>query len=445
MILPAEYSWLEIYLDNDGLWLDDSINWDEVFDLSLSDITLYSLLVTPTFPNSRIFLNNPVKFSFLDLLLILDLNKDNNIYELYDLFLWDLTSIIQIKYLSNYFFFYTDYQDILSLILYYSPELVIPLIDYFMVYFDNYTFNYLPSAWSDLYSDTLNSNISEFVESLLLFVFYVWLVILFLNIFRIFKWSNFIDSYFVRFLNYFFSLSKETRIQFEALLQILFFFFFYWSISMATFDDDQEEFLEMFDLGCFVFFVFTLIYLIFKYSQHYFAFLELSVGEGRSVGFIAKQFVRDMINTFALLLRFFILLFRLNVYDGLDDFYDSYYFFLGDYDEDEYYDELFFSFFNLLFYDPDINDDGIYSLEEENEFFFDLFYIYFLLWGKFFTFIFFILEEILRLSLGFYICYLIIFDIHAVNASYVEDNFFYNKRKDEFNQIEYKLYRFNSL
>lgn len=197
---------------------------------------------------------------------------------------------------------------------------------------------------------------------------------------------------------------------------------------IATFDDDQEEFIEMFDVGCFYFFCILIFYLFFKYSQHYFAFLEASVVEGRSVAFITKQFFRDFINTFALFLRFFILLFRLNVYDTLDDFYDSYYIYIGDFDDDEYYNELFFSIHGLLFYDFDNNDDKLYSLEEENEFFIDLFYIYFLCWGKFFFFIFFILEEILRIALAFYICYLITFEVHAVNASYVEDNYIQTAR-----------------
>jgi hypothetical protein len=59
----------------------------------------------------------------------------------------------------------------------------------------------------------------------------------------------------------------------------------------------------------------------------------------------------------------------------------------------------------------------------------DLYYIYFVIWAKLFTFIFFILEEILRLSLAFYICYLIIFEVHAVNCSYVEDVYFNEKRQ----------------
>ena len=142
-------------------------------------------------------------------------------------------------------------------------------------------------------------------------------------------------------------------------------------------------------------------------------------------------------NTFALFLRFFILLFRLNVYDTLDDFYDSYYIFLGDFDEDEYFGELFFSINSLFFYDIDVNDDRIYSLEEEHDFFFDLFYIYFLCWGKFFTFIFFILEEILRISLAFYICYLITFEVHAVNCSYLEDNYLI-KNREIFNNKNYQ-------
>jgi len=140
-------------------------------------------------------------------------------------------------------------------------------------------------------------------------------------------------------------------------------------MMIATFDDDREELIETFDVAFFYFFCFIISYLFYKYSQHYFAFLEASVAEGRSVSYVTKQFVRDFINSFALLLRFFILLFRLNVYDTLDDFYDSYYIFVGDFDDDEYLSELFFSIYSTMFYDYDVNDDRIYSLEEENDFF----------------------------------------------------------------------------
>lgn len=428
MILPSEYSWLESYLDNDSLWLEDAINWEEAFDLVLTDFTIYNFLTTPFFFGVHFFLDSYTKISFLDIMLLAETDKITYSRELYDLFIWDLTALFYNKFFPLQFFFYTDYQDFLAILLYYSPELVLALVDYVNVYWLNSTFNSLPASVFDLFNDSLNTSISEFVEYFILFFSFIWLVVIFVNIFHLVKWNNPLEVYFVRILNYLFSMSREMRVQFEAFLQVFFFFFFYWSMMIATFDDDQEELIETFDVGFFYFFCMLIAFLLYRYSIHYFAFLEASVSEGRTVSFVTKQFFRDFVNTFALFLRFFILLFRLNVYDTLDDFYDSYYIFVGDFDDDEYFNELFFSMYGLFFYDYDVNDDRAFSLEDENEFFFDLFYIYFLCWAKFFTFIFFILEEILRLSLGFYICYLIIFEVHSVNCSYVEDTYFQTMR-----------------
>jgi hypothetical protein len=86
------------------------------------------------------------------------------------------------------------------------------------------------------------------------------------------------------------------------------------------------------------------------------------------------------------------------------------------------------SFSSVLFYDCDVHDDRIYSLEEENDLNYDFFYLYFLCFMKFYLFIFFIVEEIGRLLLAFYICYLILLEVHAVNCSYREDMYF-NKKK----------------
>ena len=430
--MPPEYSWLESYLDNDSLWLEDALNWDEAFDLVLSDFTLYSFLTTPIFHNSYFFVDYITKISFLDILFLLETNKTTFSKEFYDLFIWDLTSYIQNKFLPLQFFFYTDYQDFLAIMLHYSPELVIVVNEFINSYWVNNVLNYTPSIVFDLFSDSLNAVISEFIENMILFFSFIWFLIFFINVFNLIKWNNPTEMYFNRLLNYLYTIAKESRIQFEAMLQTFFFFFFYWSMLIATFDDDQEELIETFDVGCFYFFIMLITYLFLKYSQHYFAFLEASVSEGRSVAFITKQFFRDFINTFALFLRFFILLFRLNVYDTLDDFYDSYYIYIGDFDDDEYYSELFFSYYTLMFFDWDANDDGLYSLEEESDFFLDLFYIYFICWAKFFTFIFFILEEILRLSLAFYICYLITFEVHSVNCSYTEDSYL-SKTRSVFN------------
>lgn len=439
MILPPEYSWLESYLSNDTLWFEDALNWEDALDLALTDFSLYSFFTTPFFFNVHFFIDFHVKLSFLDIILLVESDKTTYSREFYDFFIWDITSFFQNKFLPTQFFFYSDYQDFTLIMLYYSPELTLALSDYLNIYFANNTINYHSSVVFDLFTDSLNSSLSEFVENLLLFFSFVWIMIIFLNIFRIIKWNNSNELYMTRILLYLYSISRETRIQFETLLLLFFFIVFYWSMLIATFDDDREEFIETFDVSFFYFFCFLIGYLIYKYSIHYFAFLEASVTEGRTVTFITKQFFRDFINSFALLLRFFILLFRLNVYDTLDDFYDSYYIFIGDFDDDEYYSELFFSYYPFMFFQFDSKDDDLYSLENENEFFMDLFYLYFLCWGKLFFFIFFIVEEILRLALGFYICYLIIFEVHAVNASYVEENYFYTKRF-QFSSLFVKTY-----
>jgi hypothetical protein len=149
-------------------------------------------------------------------------------------------------------------------------------------------------------------------------------------------------------------------------------------MMILTFDSDKEELIENFNSFFFIFFLLIILLLFLKYSIHYFSFLEASIEEGRSILFISKQFFRDFINTFSLFLRFFVLLFRLNVYDTLDDFYDSYYIFLCDFDDDEYLGELFFSSYGLFFFDIDNEDDSNYSMEDESDSIFDLYYLYFL-------------------------------------------------------------------
>lgn len=183
--------------------------------------------------------------------------------------------------------------------------------------------------------------------------------------------------YFTRVYYYFFSVSKELRMQLESVLQTMLFILLYWAMVIMAFDDDQEEFIEFIDSGFFMFFSLVVGYLVYKYSIHYFAFLEASVAKDRSVGFVAKQFSKDFLNTFSLLLRFYILLFRINVYDTLDDFFDSYYIFVGDFDDDEYLNELFLSIHGTMLFTLDNNDDRSFLLEDENDFAHDLFYTYF--------------------------------------------------------------------
>jgi len=144
-----------------------------------------------------------------------------------------------------------------------------------------------------------------------------------------------------------------------------------------AFDDDQEEVIEFVDTAFFYFFSFIIFYLCFKHSIHYFAFLEASNTETRSVTFIANQFCGDLSATVSLMLRFYTLLFRMNVYDNLDDFFDSYYIFVGDFDDDEYLNELFLSIHGTILFTFDNHDDRSLLFEDENDVSSDLFYSYY--------------------------------------------------------------------
>ena len=150
-------------------------------------------------------------------------------------------------------------------------------------------------------------------------------------------------------------------------------------MMIVTFDDDQEEILEFFNMASFYFFLFTFLFYLIRYSIHFFSFLEPSKTEGRSIVWVLNQFKDDLFNTVALTLRFLVLMMRLNIYDGVDDVLDSYYIFVADFDEDEYFTDLFFSAFTTLFFDNDVNDDRSFLLEDETDFTGDLFTIYFIL------------------------------------------------------------------
>jgi hypothetical protein len=172
-------------------------------------------------------------------------------------------------------------------------------------------------------------------------------------------------------------MSTEVRFQFEAAVQVFFFVFLYTSMMLATFDDDQEELSEFFNTMCYYFFLFTLVYYLYKYSIHYFSYLEAAKGDSKAT-FPLSQFLFDALNTVAFVLRFLVLMIRLNIYDAVDDVLDSYYIFMADFEEEEYFSDTFFSLFSVMSFDTDVHDDRSFLFEDEMDFSADLFTIYFL-------------------------------------------------------------------
>ena len=170
-------------------------------------------------------------------------------------------------------------------------------------------------------------------------------------------------------------------------------------------------------------------YYLYKFSFHYFSFLEAAKGDSKAT-LTFSQFLFDALNIIAFVLRFLVLMIRLNIYDSVDDVLDSYYIFMADFDEEEYFSDTFFSMFSVISFDIDVNDDRSFQFEDELDFSGDLFTVYFLIWGKFSYFWLFILEEIARVSLALYVTYLLIFEINAVNRSFVEDSYLSSKRRN---------------
>ena len=113
-MLNPEFSWLDTYLDNDSLWLDDSINWDDVFDLAFSDYNLFSFLTSPFFVNSHFFLDSITKLAFNDILLMSETDSMSNSREFFDYLMWDLASFLNNNFLPAQLLFVDDELDFAS-------------------------------------------------------------------------------------------------------------------------------------------------------------------------------------------------------------------------------------------------------------------------------------------------------------------------------------------
>jgi len=338
-----------------------------------------SFLFQSSFLNQFLFTDHSTKISNLDVMLIqsnLTSNSSNQL--LYNAFMYDSVTLLNICNFSNSPLLQSEYQEPFNVTLILAPELLPTFSDFYTLYVASSTINVLPSAVFDSYSNNLNFFYGEGCVHFFLFFLYVYFIIYFFSTLILLKWVSFTSSHFMRFYYFFYSISKETRIQFEAVTQTMVFFLIYWGMVIMAFDDDQEEVIEFIDTSFFNFLTIIILFLCYKFSIHYFAFLDCSVAEGRSVTYIATQFIKDFLNTFSLILRFYVLVFRINIYDIFDDILDSYYVFIIDFDDDEYINELFLSIHGTLFFTNDNHDYRSILLEDENGFVNDLFYLYFL-------------------------------------------------------------------
>ena len=421
------YDWLNQYTNLNGFWVEDSLNWDIAFSLATTDYTLYSILTSPFLMTTYIYLESFSKLAFIDVWAITEGSEQYDSQELYCAVIWDVCEMLQPLSYSTQFLHYSDYQSLTTPMVHNTPELVIPLLEFIDYSKTNSTFRFILASGSTIFNDWIIVGISKLTNLGLMLLVGIWGSIIYVSVLRLTKWNNPLESYWTRLLLYFNSMSKENRLQLEATLITVMLFTFLHVFNIITFKDWYEESIERVTLWLFYTFLGVYVFFLYKNSHHYFSFLEASTTNRRSTSFFV-QFGKDASNSAVLWLRFLALLVRLNIYDTLDDVLDSNYIFACDFQDEVYTSDTWARFYNFLAYDSSYCVSKNPALPYNLNYPFDLFSIYFTVVLKFTTFVLFALEEIARVLLAFFILYLVIFEMQAVNRSYTEDRFIWNQR-----------------
>lgn len=430
MFLQKEYVWLEHYITSPEFLIEDVLSWDESFGLTSFNYSVFTLLTSPFAIQTYIFIESITKMSFLDFMLISESSELLEIQQLYTAIMWDMFEIIQVLFYPVQFIFYTNAQDFPLVMLHNSPELAIAFADFVTTYFGNNSYRFLTSLISNFFSDSIIQKVSVLGYFLGLFCFFVWFSLIVISALRLTKWTSVLESYTTRLSLYFYSISKDNRLQFEAVLLTVLLFTLLAIFNIFTIRDLYEESIECIMLSFFYIFLTIFVFFLFKNSIHYFAFLEASMSNNQTTG-VFVQFGKDAANSFVLCLRFAALMVRLNIYDTVEDLLDSNYIFACEFEDERYCQDMLYAQFDYALTEITILQHHL-SLKPYNQLLdFDSITTYFLICGYFLSIIFCILEAAGRVLLAFFIVYLIIFEMQSINRSYTEDSFINNERSNE--------------
>lgn len=406
-----------------------SLTWSQIETLTFSESNVLEILkidplaifFSPTFTLNLV---NSAQLSYLSLIDIYEINHTRSGYMHWNLaraFFYNFYFTHIIFNFINELFLWTDTCEISSFLFYCFPEVAFIFIDYSAALFQYQAADLTLKAVYDFWVDYNFLLDDEYIaEMLMLQLFGLSFFYLFPNVI-IDEFNTSIKPAFTRFYYYYYSLSQELRIQFDTFLLVFIFFLSYWVYLLMTWDEiTSEVMIEAVHYFFITFFLSGIGFLVLKYSIHFFAFFEAADTTGRSVFIVIKQFFRDIMGLIGLLLRFLILIFRLNVYDNLDDILDSYYLFFFDFDDHDYMHECFWLVMLPNPYDEDAFTNFFWSLENDLGIHWNFYTLLFGFWAKIALFWLFILEEFLRILLALYISLLISLEVHAVSSSFVE-------------------------
>ena len=192
---------------------------------------------------------------------------------------------------------------------------------------------------------------------------------------------------------------------------------------MLDFNDNFLDVLAILHFFFIGFIVIACFFLVSKLASFFLLFLVPTSARSAASFFILKTFLRDCAGILIFILRMYILLFRVNIYDLLDDLHDSYYIFFTDFSEEG--DNALA--FVISTFDLNVDAGGEGPWAENSLYWNDCFLVYALAVLQFFFFFLLLVENALRLLLGAYLFYLIIFELYMVFFRFREDIFIITK------------------
>ena len=125
------------------------------------------------FINQHLLTDSLTKISQLDVILLASNVHSFSFKTLFMHFIVDINTELFNLYLCYIHLFNSNYQDIYSVVLLLSPELVLGFNDFFASYFFSAGLGFTPSAVFDSYVNNLNYSFSEGIISFIMFVFYI--------------------------------------------------------------------------------------------------------------------------------------------------------------------------------------------------------------------------------------------------------------------------------
>ena len=182
-------------------------------------------------------------------------------------------------------------------------------------------------------------------------------------------WYNINILFLIKTIYITYFLSNILRLS-KKIWLLVYIFIFYYIINLFLYNEFNIEYINIFSSHIVTVFLLITIYFLYKYNIFTLLFFEFSIIAGKSYLYIFKQYLRDILNILAYMLRLILLFIRLNIYDGLDDFFDSYYIFIGDFNTYDYLEIIYIYNYNQLYMHYDNLYDQSLLKYEETEFYF---------------------------------------------------------------------------